>query len=431
MTASFGAVIRRIKKEEGAAVSFSCGSERRILKKKKQQSSVIKYKLLYTVMILLAYLIGREIPLYGIDLSAYIDKTISIEELLMQTVGGDTYRYSLLALGISPYVVASIFSQVYVAYKRAGSKEKISPHKTTILTLTCTMLIALLQAILHARELEYAVTGGELLFVQVITVFQMIAGVMVIIWLSERNQKYGIGGRTALICVNITDGIVATMSEHSMEELKLPLIISGVLILVIIVMENAEFRVPLQRISIHNIYADKNYLAIKLNPIGTMPVMFATAFFSVPKLLVNGLSLILPGNESVIWCKENLVLTKPLGIGVYILIIYALTIGFSMIFVNPRELTEQFLKSGDCLLNIHAGRDTKQYLSKKLRRIGFFSASVMGLCLGIPLVLAYIGNLENTLVMLPASVMLLTGMWSHLFQEYQAIKSFESYEMFI
>ena len=48
-----------------------------------------------------------------------------------------------------------------------------------------------------------------------------------------------------------------------------------------------------------------------------------------------------------------------------------------------------------------------------------------------PLVLAYIGNLENTLVMLPASVMLLTGMWSHLFQEYQAIKSFESYEMFI
>ena len=111
MTASFGAVIRCIKKEEGAAVSFSCGSERRILKKKKQQSSVIKYKLLYTVMILLAYLIGREIPLYGIDLSAYIDKTISIEELLMQTVGGDTYRYSLLALGISPYVVASIFSQ--------------------------------------------------------------------------------------------------------------------------------------------------------------------------------------------------------------------------------------------------------------------------------------------------------------------------------
>ena len=115
----------------------------------------------------------------------------------------------------------------------------------------------------------------------------------------------------------------------------------------------------------------------------------------------------------------------------YILIIYALTIGFSMIFVNPRELTEQFLKSGDCLLNIHAGRDTKRYLSKKLRRIGFFSASVMGLCIGIPLVLAYIGNLENTLVMLPASVMLLTGMWSHLFQEYQAIKSFESYEMFI
>lgn len=401
------------------------------MKREKKEPSPIKYKLLYTIFILLAYLIGREIPLYGIDLSAYIDKTISIEELLMQTVGGDTYRYSLLALGISPYVAASIFLQAYTAYKRAASKEKVSPHKITILTLTGTMLVALLQAVLHVRELKYTVTGEALLFAQGITIFQMLAGVMVIIWLSERNQKYGIGGRTVLICVNITDGIVVTMSGHGMEELKLPLIISGVLILVIIIMENAEFRIPVQRISIHNIYADKNYLAIKMNPIGTMPVMFATSVFSIPRLLVTGLALIFPENEVVTWWSENLVLKKPLGIGVYILIIYVLTMVFSMIFVSPRELTEQFLKSGDCLLDIHAGRDTKRYLSKKLRRISFFSASVMSLCLGVPLVLAYIGNLDNTLVMLPASVMLLTGMWSRLFQEYQAIKSFESYEMFI
>ena len=89
------------------------------------------------------------------------------------------------------------------------------------------------------------------------------------------------------------------------------------------------------------------------------------------------------------------------------------------------------MKSGDCLLNIHAGKDTKRYLSKKIRRIGLFSASVMSICLGTPLMLQYMGNLDSTLVMLPASVMLLTGMWCNLYQEYQAIKSFESYEMFI
>lgn len=401
------------------------------MKRKEQKHPVIKYKLLYTVLILLIYLIAREIPLYGLDLSAYSDQTIGIEELLMQTVGGDTFRYSLLALGISPYITASILSQVYAAYKRAGTKERISPHRIAVLTVAGTLLLALFQAVLHVRELKFAVADGALLIAQAVTVFQMVAGVMVITWLAERNQKYGIGERTVLICVNITDGIVSTVSGHSFEQLKLPLILSAVLILVVTIMENAEFRIPLQRVSIHNIYADKNYLAIKLNPIGTMPVMFASAFFMLPRMLVDWIFLLFPQNEAVIWWNENLTLTLPLGIFVYILIIYVLTIGLSMLFVNPRELMEQFLKSGDCLLNVHAGKDTKRYLGRRLRWISFFSASVMGACLGAPLLLASFGNMDNTLVMLPSSVMLLTGMWCRFSQEYQAIKSFESYEMFI
>lgn len=401
------------------------------MKRKKQKHPVIKYKLLFTVLILLVYLIGRETPLYGLDLSAYTDKSIGIEELLMQTVGGDTFRYSLLALGISPYITASILSQVYAVYKKAGAKEKISPHRIAVLTVAGTLLLALFQAVLHVRELKFAVTNGALLIAQAVAVFQMVAGVMVITWLAERNQKYGVGERTVFICVNITDGIVSTVSGHSLEELKLPLILSAVLILVVTVMENAEFRIPLQRISIHNIYADKNYLAIKLNPIGTMPVMFASAFFALPRMLVDWIFLLFPQNEAVIWWNENLTLTLPFGIFVYILIIYVLTIGLSMLFVNPRELMEQFLKSGDCLLNVHAGKDTKRYLGRRLRWISFFSASVMGACLGAPLLLASLGNMDNTLVMLPSSVMLLTGMWCRFSQEYQAIKSFESYEMFI
>lgn len=431
MTVSFEAVIRRIKKKEWEQLfTDSCRSERRILKNKKQKTSIIKYKLLYTILILLVYLVGREIPLYGIDLSAYMDKSITAEELLMQTVGGDMYRYSLLALGISPYVVSSIVTQAYVAYKRVGSKGKISPKKTSIITLTATLILALVQAVLHVRDLQFAVTGINLIFAQVLTVFQMVAGVMLIIWLAERNKNYGIGGQTALIYVNIADGIVATLSGHSFEELGLPLIISAALILVVIVMENTEFRIPLQRISIHNIYADKNYLAIKMNPIGTMPVMFATAFFMLPRMIVNVLLVLMPQNSNVLWWNENLALTKPVGIGVYIGIIYVLTITFSMIFVNPGELTEQYLKSGDCLLDIHAGKDTKRYLVRKLWVIGFISATVMSVCLGTPLMLQYMGDLDSTLVMLPSSAMLLTGMWCSLYQEYCAVKSFESYEMF-
>ena len=102
-----------------------------------------------------------------------------------------------------------------------------------------------------------------------------------------------------------------------------------------------------------------------------------------------------------------------------------------MIFINPRDLTEQFLKSGDCLVGIHAGKETRRYLSRKLRGISFISATVMCVCLGLPLMLQYKGDLTGNLVMIPSTVMLLTGMWSTINQEYQAVKSFDSYHEFI
>ena len=397
----------------------------------KKESNIIKYKLLYTVCILLIYLLGREIPLYKIDLVAYTGKIISAEELLMQSVGGDTYRYSLFALGISPYMIASILMQVYVAVKRAGTKERISPRKMNMMTMFLTLVLAMMQAYLHSQELMYRILGDNLTFVRAVAMIEMVTGVMVIAWLSDRNKRYGLGGQTVLIYVNIIDGIIGTLRGHSFRELMLPIFISAGLILVVLFMENTEFRITLQRISIHNIYADKNYLAIKMNPIGMMPVMFSTAFFSVPRLLTYGVSILFPDNAKVVWLKENMTLTKPVGIGVYLLIIYILTIGFSMIFINPRDLTEQFLKSGDCLVGIHAGKETRRYLSRKLRGISFISATVMCVCLGLPLMLQYKGDLTGNLVMIPSTVMLLTGMWSTINQEYQAVKSFDSYHEFI
>ena len=124
-------------------------------------------------------------------------------------------------------------------------------------------------------------------------------------------------------------------------------------------------------------------------------------------------------------------LSKPLGIAVYIFILYCLTIGFSRVFVNPREITEQFLKSGDSILNLHAGRDTRKYLSRVINRISFFSATVMSLCLGVPMILQLVWGGDSTLVTLPSSTMMLTGIWCNLYREIVAIKDLEAYKPFI
>lgn len=397
----------------------------------KKNAGIVKYKFIYTVLILLVYLLGKSLPLYGVDISAYINRNVEAEDLLMQTISGDIYQYSVFALGISPYMVSSIIVQIISTCRSAESRARISPKKMNRLCLALTLIVAVFQAIVRVQELQFTDMGNMLLLTKIVAVAEMIAGVMMILWLSERNKKYGIGGQTALIFVNIIDGIGTTLKGHEIKSLILPLIVSAIVMIIMVIMENAEKRIPVQRISIHNIYADKNYMAIKLNPIGVMPAMFSTAFFMVPQLLISGLSLLFTENETIAWWQENMALSNPLGIAVYIVILYCLTIGFSRVFINPGEITEQFLKSGDSILNLHAGRDTKRYLSREIGRISFLSATVMSVCLGVPMILQLEGGIDSSLIMLPSSIMMLTGIWCNLYREVVAIKDLEAYKPFI
>lgn len=396
-----------------------------------KKDSILKYKLIYTIQILLVYLIGKSLPLYMIDLSAYIHKNIDAEAVLVQAISGDIFQCSIFALGISPIMISSIVVSLVSSLRNPESRVRTSPKQKKHISLALTLVVALIQAIAHVGELQFQVTGESLLWAQGIAVLEMVTGVMIITWLITRNKTYGVGGQSVLIFVNITEGIIATLKGHEVLALVVPACVALVAIVVMIVMENTEKRIPVQRISIHNIYADKNYLAIKLNPIGVMPAMFATAFFGLPQIIITFMAFLFPGNASVLWWQENMTLNKPLGIVTYIVILYVLTMALSRLFLNPKDITEQFLKSGDSILNLHAGKETKKYLSRTINRIALLSATVMSVCLGIPLILQMIGGLDSSLAMLPSSIMLLTGIWCNLYREIIAVRDLEAYKPFI
>lgn len=392
---------------------------------------LIKYKFTYTAIIIFVYLLGRNIPLCGVDIFAYSAVSGNAERLLTQAIGGDINRYSLFALGISPFMISSILVQIFLSIRGNGAGGRIAPSKSNRMQLVLTMGLALFQAVLHVQEINFRMTGSMLLLTKAVAVIEMVTGVIVILWLSERNKKYGFGGQTILIYVNVIYGMATTLLHHRIEALVLPLAVALAVMTVTLVMEGAEKRIPLQRISIHNIYADKNYLAIKLNPVGAMPVMFSAAFFSLPQMAVTVLNRICPKNSKLIWWYENLVLTQPLGIGVYIVILYLLTVGFAMVTICPGDIAEQFLKSGDSILNLHAGRDTRRYLTRKVLNVSLFSATVMSICMGIPMILQLKGGIDRELVMFPASVMMLTSLWYSLYQEFGSLKNYEAYRPFI
>ena len=299
-----------------------------------RNESIIKYKLLYSAIILLIYVVGRSIPLYGIDFAHYMNKSNATDELLLQTISGDIYQCSILALGISPYMISNILVQIVSSFIKSDKRSKISPAKMTRISIGITVVIAMIQAFLRVRELEFAVAGEVLQLTRVIAFIEMVTGAVLIMWLLSRCKRFGLGGQSVLVLVNVIDSIRTMLIRYDMDKLMLPMIIALCVMVITVIMENAEKRIPVQRISVHNIYADKNYMAIKMNPIGVMPAMFSTAFFMLPQLVLSLLNILFPQNTHIIWGMDNMSLIKPLGIVTYIFILYIFNLIIHQITTN-------------------------------------------------------------------------------------------------
>lgn len=389
-------------------------------------------KMFFTLIIMAIYLIGRELPLYGVNLDAYEALRDNTEDLIMQTIGGDRYKTSILALGISPFMFSTLFVQMAVAFKNADSKSHTSPKKVTRATLNLMLVWACIQAYFTSNSTFYIYEGGvELTIAKLISAAQMVTGAFVILWLATRNGKYGIGGQTILIYVNILDSVVNTVRYTKLADLKLIGTISVVALLFTIIFENTEYRIPMQRISIHNIYSDKNYIPIKLNPIGMMPVMFSSAFFALPVYVLSALNSLLPENETISYLHDNMNTSCTLGIGVYIVVLYVITIVFSFVFISPKNLAESLQKSGDSITGLRAGKKTRRYIGIRVFIISIFSATFMSLFIGMPLVLQLKDLVPQDVMSLPSIMIAMASINCNLYRELRAVKDFDGYVQFI
>ena len=231
----------------------------------------------------------------------------------------------------------------------------------------------------------YKDMDAQMLFITKVIVFiQLIAGMLIVVYMCDRTTKYGIGGRMSVFMINIVDGMMNMFAGQKAERLVLPVIIGVVEIAVMIVIETTEKRIAVQRVSINNIYADKNYLAYKLNPVGAMPLMFTSAVFMLPQFVCSGLYYLHPHDQRLAWLVENLRLTAALGIIVYLVIIVILTILFSLVMLTPGREAENLLKSGDSILDIYAGKPTSRYLVGTVIRFSIYSSIIICICQGVP-----------------------------------------------
>lgn len=398
---------------------------------KRTNQKTLLSRLCVTALILLVYVGGRHLPLFSIDRQWYRQAFAGAESLLGMTIGGDAYKISVLALGISPYMIASILVLMVTSVRRAVARSKFSYKKTEIATGILTFVLAVYQACVLVSEMHFLPSDLPDMAVRSIAAVELVAGAMSILLLSHLNKEHGLGGQSVLILVNILSGLTVMVSGYQARQLLVPVICALAASAVTLVMENAEFRIPVQRVFIRNLYKEENYIAIKYNPIGVMPVMFSTSIFLfLQQLVLAGQYLLrdmLPQSD---W-TDALALTRPLGIGVYILIVYLFTLVFSMIMIAPGDMSENLAKNNDSLCGICAGRPTRIYLTKVVLIMALFSATLMSFCVGAALLLGLDGQLDAGLLMLPSMAMMLTGIAVNIWREFVTALRFESYRVFL
>lgn len=399
--------------------------------KKKAKEHILLYKILYSLMVMFVYMIGRNIPLYGVDVEAYRDVDINAQSIIIQAVSGDMKNCSIFILGLWPYMLASMLIVLVVAIATLDKTRRISPKKVNIWTVTLMLIIGILQAYERVQNYIYKVDGIALIQAKAIAFVELIAGMLIVVYLGDRATKYGICGKTSVFLVNIVDGMMTMLVGQPFRKLWLIIVIGIIEIAVMLVLENTEKRIAVQRVSIHNIHADKDYIAYKMNPVGVTPMMFASAAFILPQSLFGLLNKLFPESGTIEWIYHRMNLTSVLGVWVYIAIIVILTIAFSFIMLTPGKTAEDLLKSGDSILGVYAGRETKRYLQGCVLSFSLISSVVIGICVGVPLFLQFGGYINSKLAMFPCSIMMFTSIWISIGREAEVYRNMDRYEPFI
>ena len=374
----------------------------------------LRRRLIYTFAMLAVYRIGGHIPTPGVDNAALLrffeQQRDSIFGLVDLFAGGNFSRFMIFALGIMPYITASIILQLLTViwpYLEKLSKEgQAGRKKITQYTRYGTVILSVVQGFgigLWLQSLNGGATGqvvmnpgtGFLLM----TVLTLTTGTAFVMWLGEQISERGIGnGISLIIYAGIVTGlpgaIVATIADLRSGQigpftLALLLVLMVGVVAAIVLVERAQRRIPIQyarRVVGRRVYGGSStYMPLRVNTGGVIPVIFASSMLAIPQTLGQFAFL-----KDVNWVQELLSYfnySEPLhNLAYFGLIIFFCFFYVSIIF-NPMDQADNMKKYGGFIPGIRPGKRTAEYIDRILTRLTFAGAIYLGLVSLLPILL--------------------------------------------
>jgi preprotein translocase subunit SecY len=381
----------------------------------------LRRKLLFVLGIIVVFRIGSQIPSPGVNVANVRSCVAQVENdgiygLINLFSGGALLQLTVFALGIMPYITASIILQLLVvviprleALKKEG---QAGQSKITQYTRYLTLGLAVLQAtgiVALARAGQLLQCDLPLLYennipTMLIMVITMTAGTAVIMWLGEQITERGIGnGMSILIFTQVVATFPSSLWELGQTQgwgiFAMVIVIGLVIMAAIVFMEQGQRRIPVQyakRMVGRKMYGGSStYIPLKVNQAGIIPVIFASSLLYLPAL---GTQFDPEGNNPVTQFVGKYLVTgdHPLYMAFYFGLVVFFTYFYVAITFNPVEVADNMKKYGGFIPGIRAGKPTEEYLSYVLSRITLAGSTYLGLvALITPIALVMVGANQN------------------------------------
>jgi preprotein translocase subunit SecY len=342
----------------------------------------LRKRIIYTLGLILVYRIGSFIVLPGVDTAALNSQAADggILSLINMFAGGAFSRASVMALGIMPYISASIVMQLLgmaVPVVQKLQKEGESGRKKiNQYTRYLTIVICLFQAPAYVSQFALAGVADPSVLWWIQTLMILTAGTMFVTWLGERITDRGLGNGISLI---ITIGIVANLPGAFLQELGAKVTNGGMVILLVelvvllfvilatVLLVQGTRRIPIQtakrvigrgtRQAVAG--GQRSYIPLKINQAGVMPIIFAQALMFLPSMIFQGTELGVEfANMKGFWYNFT-----------FFLLIVVFTYFYTAMMMNPNQMADELKRGGSFIPGVKPGRKTSEFIDSLLSRL--------------------------------------------------------------
>jgi preprotein translocase subunit SecY len=394
----------------------------------------IRKKIIFTLLMLVVFRIGTFIPVPNVNADVLkVQDQLNAFGVLNIFGGGALQNFSIFAMGVMPYITASIIIQllqmdVVPKFTEWSKQGEVGRRKLAQFTRYFTIVLGFIQALGMSYGFNRMASGalikdpGIPTYLLIATV--LTAGTAFLMWLGEQITAKGVGnGISIIIFAGIVSGIPAVLNqiyaqqfENAGEDLflrivKLLLVALAVVAVIVgvIYIQQAFRKIPIQyakRLEGRSpVGGHSTHLPLKVNPAGVIPVIFAVSFLIAPPTIASFFG----SNDVTLWIRKTFDYAHPVGMVIYVLLIIAFTYFYAFVQVNPEQMADNLKKQGGYIPGIRPGKNTQEYVTKILYRLLLVGSIFLAAVSVLPVFFVNFANLPPSAQIGGTSLLIVVG----------------------